>query len=100
MVKHTKANIKETIKNTVGESIYPQFMIDLNNISFSHVDLAKKYNLSEHKIGKWVSVLGYVHTAEVKRKIRNHYRIAKRVKQRQETAIQIFNILKKHKNII
>jgi hypothetical protein len=99
-VKYTKNNIKDYIKNAVGEEKYLQFMNDLSNISISQVELSEKYNISTGILRKWTDVLGYSHTAEIKQKLRNHYRIARRVKQRQETAIQIFNILKKHKNIV
>ena len=91
--------LKEYLKERFGEQ-YLEFMSDLTNIKFTNKELAIKWKVSASAITKWIDALGYCHTAKVKSQMRIAYKIAARVKRRQETAIQMLNILKKNRGII
>jgi hypothetical protein len=94
-----KSTLKEKLQERFGDK-YLEFMNDLSNIKFTHKELSEKWNVAECTIGKWIETLGYCHTGTIKAKMRVAYRIAARVKRRQETAIQMLNIIKKNRGII
>jgi hypothetical protein len=94
-----KCTLKEKLKERFGDK-YLEFMSDLSNIKYTHIELSKKWNVTECTIGKWIETLGYAHTGRVKAQIRVAYKIAARVKRRQETTIQMLNIIKKNRGII
>ena len=94
-----KSTLKERLKERFGDK-YLEFMSDITNIKFTHKELSEKWNVAEGTLTKWIDTLGYCHTGTVKFQMRSAYRIAARVKRRQETAIQMLNIIKKNRGII
>ena len=94
-----KSTLKEKLKERFGEK-YLEFMSDLSNIKYTHKELSEKWKVTEGTIGDWIETLGYAHTGRVKAQIRVAYKIAARVKRRQETTIQMLNIIKKNRGII
>ena len=85
---------KYKLKTLFGDK-YLQFMSDLNNISLTHNEISKKWNVKKRSLSVWINDLGYVHTGFIKMKLRNHYAIQKRVKERQEKMKKIISLLQK-----
>lgn len=94
-----KCELKEKLKERFGDQ-YLEFMSDLTNIKYTHKELSEKWKVTECIIGKWINILGYTRTGYIKQQMRSAYKIAARVKRRQETAIQMLNIIKKNRGII
>ena len=88
-----KENLKNRLKERFGDN-YMQFMNDMSNVSFTHLDIGNKWKVNPGVISTWVKVLGYTHTGAIKQKIRVAYRIQQRVKNRDEVNKKIFQILK------
>jgi DNA-binding MurR/RpiR family transcriptional regulator len=88
----TKSNIKAHIKERIDDK-YLEFMQDLCNVSVSHSEIAKKWDLCPSTLTKWVDVLGYHHTGEVKRQLRQAYARDQRIKERQEKTKQLINTI-------
>jgi hypothetical protein len=91
---NAKESLKERLKVRFGDK-YLDFMQDLSNINLTCKYLSEKWTVSDNQLARWVEILGYSHTFGIKQKLRVAYRIARRVKQREETAKQILNILAK-----
>jgi len=94
----TKETLKESLKIRFGDK-YLEFMQDFSNISFTAVELGKKWGVNSSLLCKWCKILGYSHSFSIKQDLRSAYRIARRVKARQETARQILSILQKRQNV-
>jgi len=91
--------LKEKIKERFGDK-YLEFMTDLSNISLTHKAISEKWKLNATTLSNWVDVLGYVHTGDIKKRLRNQYRIEKRVRAREETGRQMLELLKRRKNFL
>jgi len=84
--------LKSRLKERFGDR-YLEFMHDLSNYQLSHKDLRIKWNVSESTITRWINILSYSRTGNIKMLLRNQVKVNQRVKKRQETAAKILKLI-------
>ena len=94
-----KSKLKEKLKTRFGDK-YLEFMSDLSNVSLTHKSVVEKWKVGSSTIKQWIDVLGYTHDGRTKQLLRGHYKVAKRIRAREETGRQMIELLKRRKDMV
>jgi hypothetical protein len=88
----SKAALRRYLNERFGEK-YIEFMQDLSNIALTGKQISEKWHVSYQALARWIGILGYSRDFKAKQQLRGYYRVAARVRERQEKTEKLMSFL-------